>query len=305
MFPKILGSLVFLNVFFGLGLFSFSQENTAKQEGQKVLFEDEIAAVVNEEVITSNALDERINLIKSVNKTQASKDKPSSIPESLRKNAIEQLIEETILLQEAKKQNITVTDEELEPTRVQILISKLLSREVDSRIEVSDSEIASYYEANKNLFVEPERVKIDEVFLMVRPGSKLDEWQSAQKGMEELYLKVKDSSDFAMMAKELDNRVSIGRSGFLKMGELPPEVEEFAFSSPTGKLSPLVKSPIGFHIVRVVDKKEARQKDLTEVKEDIRDIIFKLKARQRYEEWIAKLKASSNIDVREDKAALK
>lgn len=298
MFLKTFSLSLFLIVFFGYSL-SFSQENNVTQEGQKILLKDEIVAIVNGEVITSNELEERLSLIKSVSKGA------TSSPESLRKNALEQLIEETILLQEAKKQNITVTEEELEPTRVQILISKLLTLEVDSRMEVSDSEIASYYEAHKNLFIEPEAVKIDEVFLMVKPGSRLDEWQSAQKGMEELYSKIKDSSDFAMVAKELDSRVAIGRSGFLKRGELPPEVEEFAFSSLVDKLSPLIKSPIGFHIIRVVDKKEARQKELSEVKEDIRDIIFKLKARQRYEEWIAKLKASSNINIREDKTAFK
>ncbi len=218
---------------------------------------------------------------------------------TLRSEVLEQLIEETILLQEAKKQGVTVANEELESYRNQILISKLLSSNIDSKITVSDDEVFSYYNDNKNLFVEPDMVKISEVFLMVKPGSKVEDWQSSQKIMDDLYLKIKGSSDFLLAAKGLNAGVSVGKSEFLKRGELPPEVEETAYNIPVNELSPVIKSPIGFHIIKVEDKKSSRQKGFEEVKDYIKGTIARQSGRKGYEEWIAKLKADSKVEKRQ------
>ncbi len=282
---------------------SYSQENNAQEKDQKVILEDGIAAVVNGDVISSGELEERLNLILTMNSRYLKDADKNDRLKILRNEVIEQLIEETILLQEAKKQGVTVTNEELESYRNQILISKLLSSNIDSKITVSDDEVFSYYNDNKNLFVEPDMVKISEVFLMVKPGSKVEDWQSAQKTMDDLYQKIKGSSDFLLAAKGLNADVSIGKSEFLKRGELPPEVEETAYSISVGELSPVIKSPIGFHIIKVDDKKPSKQRDFEEVRAYIKGIIVKKAQRKRYEEWITKLKADSKIEKRQVKGS--
>jgi len=303
---KSIIAVLFMNVFFALSLFSFSQENdTGQNEKQRVLLEDKIVAVVNGEVITSNKLEERIAFVKSMSNRNTLNEDSNSEIEVLRKNVLNQLIEEIILLQEAKKQNITITEEELEPAKIQILISKLLNREIDSKIEITDSEAISYYNDNKNLYVEPERVRIEEVFLMVKPGSNIEDWELAKKRIDELYQTIKNSNDFLMAAKGLDEKISVGRSGFLIRGELPPEVEEVAFNTDIGKLSTVIKSPLGFHIIKLMDKRQQRQKEFEEVKDHIRRVLFGQKARQRYEDWIARLKTNSIIDIRQDKGSSK
>ena len=176
------------------------------------------------------------------------------------------------------------------------MITKLLSRNIDSQIEVSNKEIKSYFTDNKEAFKNPELIKIEEVFLLVKPGSSTSEWEEAQIKMDELYLTIKDSSDFLMAAKGLSKDVSVGRSDFLRRGSLPPEVSNIAFNIPVGQMSKVIKSSIGFHVVRLVDKKAPKQRKLSEVNAYIREAIFRKKAREKYEEWIENLRLKSVID---------
>jgi len=77
-----------------------------------------------------------------------------------------------------------------------------------------------------------------------------------------------------------------------------PEVEAVAFNLKIGEISDVISSPVGFHIIRVSDKRGAGLKPIEAVREEILRKIEDEKADKRYESWIEDLRKKSHIEIR-------
>jgi parvulin-like peptidyl-prolyl isomerase len=182
-------------------------------------------------------------------------------------------IDEKILLQAARDQEISLTVEEQKEylaklTREswsngkeslldeieydalleKLVIEKYLSRQVEE-INVTDEEIAEYYELHKRDFLRPERVRVSQILL-----------KTEGKAVEVLE-RVKNASgeDFRKIAREESEGVEAskgGEIGLFEMGQLPFEMEKVVFSLKAGEISPVVESSYGYHIFRLDEKLE-------------------------------------------------
>ena len=90
-----------------------------------------------------------------------------------------------------------------------------------------------------------------------------------------------------------------GNLGWIEKGELEESVDEIIFSLPTGKFSPIVKSPYGFHIFEVLSRRGEGLKDLHEVMAEIESKLISQKRESVYKKWIEELKASIPISIEE------
>lgn len=86
--------------------------------------------------------------------------------------------------------------------------------------------------------------------------------------------------------------------GFIERGLILPEVEDAAFRLPLEEISPIIESSIGFHIIKVTDKKGAGVKSLESVRDEIKEKILEEKGEKRYEGWIQELRKKSHIEIR-------
>lgn len=176
-------------------------------------------------------------------------------------------VEEKILLQAAKNQNMSLTSEEkreylekfskevgpveeaaLDELDTGILFDRLLIEkykyELIKDIEVREEEVKEYYNQNKRDFLRPERVQVSQILL-----------ETEDKAIE-TYESVKDASreDFQKIAKEESVGLEAykgGEMGVFEMGELPYEMEKVIFSLKEGEISPVVESAYGYHIFRL------------------------------------------------------
>jgi foldase protein PrsA len=249
--------------------------------------DDNVVAKVNGEVITKDDLYE-------------------ILVEQNGEQALEVLITEKIIELEAAKEKIEVSDEEIEDTMADIIsqygnedgfkqalesygytvedvrkdiemnikVEKLL----EPQIEISEEEMKSFFEENKQMFATEEQVKARHILV------------DSEEQAKEIREKLLANEDFTELAKEysLDTftKEQGGDLGFFKRGQMVPEFEEAAFSLKVGEISEPIKSEYGYHIIKVEEKMEAKEADFGESKEKIKDMIFQQKVPTVYNEWI-------------------
>ena len=263
---------------------------------------ERVVARLNDEIITLTELEKTYRELKSAFLGEA------RLPS--RRELLERMIENRLLLQEAKREGIKVSEGEVQENieRVkstflsekafemaleqegieiedlkkryeeEIIIKKLIDREVKPEVEVTKKEIRNYYEKNKGRFREEERVKIRHILF--------EDYSQAEKALK----RIKSGTNFEEVAKG-------EYSGSFKRGQLDRKIEEVAFNLEEGEISPIIKTESGYHIVNLEKKEEARVKELSEVKEVIINILSSQKMEQKIKEYLEKLKAKQEIEI--------
>lgn len=247
--------------------------------------------------------------------TQATQQNPMITREMI----LNQTITKYVLLAEAKKQKISISDQEveeylnnlesmlqqeLEPAlaklgitleelkkqvREQLMMTKLLKQEagVDAS-EITDEEVKAFYEENKADLTVQEQVNASHILVKTE--------EEAQAIKEELAT----GADFAELAKEKSTdpsaKTNNGNLGLFAKGAMVPEFEQAAFSLEEGEISEPVKSQFGYHIILLHKKMPARQLPFEEVKEDIRKVIAEKKQQEKLLKYIEELRAKAKIE---------
>jgi peptidyl-prolyl cis-trans isomerase C len=141
-----------------------------------------------------------------------------------------------------------------------MMIERLLARDVNRRISVSSSEVRRYYQANAQEFEKPDQVRVRQIVV----GTE----EEAQKVLELLQAK---GADFAAVAREKSTAPEAeqgGDLGYFAMGEMPAEFN-VVFGLPKHGMSGIVKSSYGFHIFKLEDARKAGRIGLEAAYKDI------------------------------------
>lgn len=144
-----------------------------------------------------------------------------------------------------------------EQIKEQILRDKLISSKL-SKANISLREVKEFYQSYKDSLPEqPESAKLSQILLKIEPSQKtLD---SLKDFASMILAKAKAGEDFSELAKNYSEDPSAkqgGDLGFLKRGEILPEFEMKAFSLNPGEISDLVQTSLGYHIIKLEEKKE-------------------------------------------------
>jgi peptidyl-prolyl cis-trans isomerase D len=195
------------------------------------------------------------------------------------------------------------------PNQIKVEYVKVNPKDFESGIEPSEEDIQDYYETKIANFRVKKKYTASHILFQLEP-SKADEKASveekqkasdeaAKKEAEEALKKIKDGGDFAKIAEQLsDDPSSASKGGSLgefDRGIMVPEFEEALDKLKEGEISKPVKSPFGYHIIRLDSKQEARVKPLTEVKDIVVAGVKETKARQKARRLVKRIyKAASN-----------
>lgn len=144
-----------------------------------------------------------------------------------------------------------------EQIKEQILRDKLISSKL-SKANISSREVKEFYQSYKDSLPEqPESAKLSQILLKIEPSQKtLD---SLKDFASTILVRAKAGEDFSELAKRYSEDPSAkqgGDLGFLKKGEILPEFEMRAFSLKPGEISDLVQTSLGYHIIKLEEKKE-------------------------------------------------
>ncbi len=276
----------------------------------KLYEKKDIAAKVNGEEITIQNIEEQYNQMPLEYRNLVTKE-----------NILNQTINEFLLLQEAEKQGIKVTNDEVSETLNEVIknsglseqefeevleeqnltmmyleeyykklltINKLIEEHVLNKISVSDEEMIEYYESNKNEFVVPEHVNASHILV------------NTTQEAEEILILIDQGDDFAELARERSQCTSAqfgGNLGPFTRGMMVKEFEDAAFSMEVGEISGIVESSFGYHIIKLHEKKPESTMSFQEAKPLIQEEITFQKQEQEIDEYLNKLKDQSEIII--------
>jgi peptidyl-prolyl cis-trans isomerase C len=277
---------------------------------------EKLVAVVNGEPISATEFDDRYQ--RFTRRANLSQTESSSTSE-LKMGFLNRLIETSLLLQEADILGLSVSDEELdreisqlkkdypkdtlnetlerigmkldewrEERREKLLIDKLIHREIDSVIHVSDDEIRSYYKSNIKEFQRPLQVHARQIVVAT---------EEEANSLRNRILKGEDFEELARLHSLSPDSEDGGDLGIFSKGQMPEEFDKIVFRYRSGTLSKVVQSPYGFHLFKVEERFPPRSLDLEEVREEISSRIFRGRQEAFFKEWIDSLKKQAKITI--------
>ncbi|MEK5441032.1 MULTISPECIES: peptidylprolyl isomerase [Bacillaceae] len=221
-------------------------------------------------------------------------------------DALDMLITDKIIELEMEKENIEVTQKELEEEMKanadsyggeeafeEILASSgvdvstiekniemylATNKLLEPRIEITEEEMTAYFEENKDSYAQAEQVQASHILL--------EDETTAKEVLE----KLEAGEDFGELAAEYSTDESNseigGDLGFFSRGEMVQEFEDAAFSLGVGEISEPVQTEYGYHVIKVVDKIEAKEAVYEDVKEEIKTTLFDSKMETEYIAWL-------------------
>ncbi|MDD5495504.1 MAG: peptidylprolyl isomerase [Candidatus Omnitrophica bacterium] len=288
---------------------------------------DKIAIVVNNEVITQREIDSMLQPVYEQYRTIYYGDELIKKLEDARKRIVNQLIEDKLIFSEAKKLNMEIGEKEIDAkvqetiervggnrqfeallreqnitlkslkTRYaeQLMVRRLVDQKVGSTIVVSPLEISEYYEKHKSEFIQPHEVKLSNILVRPKPGAEPAE---ALKLARDIHQRLRDGCDFAGLAKEYSegpNGSGGGSMGYVKKGDLMPEIEETVFKLKEGEISPVIQTSVGYHIFKVDQRKDRAFRQLSEVRHEVENALFREKVKEKLKGWLENLRKNAYI----------
>ena len=146
-------------------------------------------------------------------------------------------------------------------------------------------------------FKEPESVRPRYIYIKINP-SEPDGKKKAKERAKEAYSKIKSGSNFGEIAQTYSqdmSRIKGGDIGFVHKGMMPQDVEKAAFSLKVGQVSEIIETDIGYHILKVEEKRASRQFSFNEIKEKLKKELTESMQKKRLEGLIKRLRENAKI----------
>ncbi len=184
------------------------------------------------------------------------------------------------------------------------LFREVIDREVKSTIKIPDEDIKKFYDDHTAQFDLPERIKASHILLLTRDALTQQPYTDKQldekrKQADKVLTRAKAGEDFAALAKEFsddpNSRDQGGDLGTFARGRMVPEFDAAAFSLEPNKISDLVSTKFGFHIIKVTEKLPARKTPFDEAKKDIESYLSTQEAQKKLPDYLKKLRDDAGI----------
>ncbi len=273
-------------------------------------------AVVNGEAISAEALG------RDLREARAGAGEAEGKSDVLRRRVLDELVDRTLLLQEARARSIVVGQDQVERAflriraeypgthfddllaqerlsqtelkarlKEQLAVERLFEEEVFPRVTVVDAEVERFHADHAAEFQDPERVRVLQIVVATR--------DEAQQLRDRLRRNPQTFAEVARKSSIAPEGKSGGDLGYIGRGAGFPEVFDACFSMPLNVVSEVTPSPYGFHIFKVTDKKGAQRRPLEQARAEIREKLTREKRARAQEEFLAGLRQRAKIQVDE------
>jgi peptidyl-prolyl cis-trans isomerase SurA len=290
---------------------------------------DRVVAVVNGEVIMMSELQEAVLLAR-----RDARETPAADVVEIQKQVLNKMVEHRLQVQEARRENITVSDDELagemeefvrrnggdrarierqlraqgvtwetlrREVRDQLLVRKIRSRRISRRASITEPEVDAYIAANRGKFEAGLKYHPRHIAVLAEPPDQPAAWERARQEVEALRGRLREGAAFAELARvySRDSSASTGGDlGWLARGELAPLFEEPILRLAQGEVTAPVKSDVGYHLFLLEEREELSAEMVAQLRQQARDILTQQKAQERFDEWVEELRRRALIAVR-------
>jgi len=263
----------------------------------RVQLVDRVVAVVNDEVITRYELNEQKRAVVAQLKRQGVATPPEA---ELDAQVLERFINEKVQLQYAKEYGIRADDEVVNASlqriaaenkmsmqqfaaalrndgvtiekfrdelKNEIIINRVRDREIESRVVVTDSEIDNYLALAKAQGANQAEYQLAHILVLVPEQATPDQVETRRKRAEEALRQLKTGTPFGQIAavfSDSNDAAQGGSLGWRQADRLPALYSDAASKLQAGQISDVLRSANGFHIVRLIEKRQGEQKAVVE-----------------------------------------
>jgi len=179
---------------------------------------------------------------------------------------------------------------------------KLMEAQFAGKINFTEDDAKKYYSENAEKFDKPEQVRASHILIKpdtADPNTDPNKAKAEAKvKAQDLLKQIKDGADFATLARASSSCPSAAKGGDLGLfgrGQMVPNFEKVAFELKAGEVSDIVETRFGYHIIKVVDHRDASVTTFEQAKDDIIKTLTQKKQAELAKEYIESLKAEANI----------
>src|SRR6195256_648633 len=298
---------------------------------------EEIIARVNNEIITRSEYDKaRASAAEDAKQECQNHFTPEQLEiaiEDRQKNALRDLIDQSLLVQRGKDMGISVEPEvikKLDQIRIQnnlgsmedlekavaaqglnfedfknnlrngVLTQRVISSEVGSHITIGHDEIEKYYNEHKSEFVRPEQVALRSIEVNTEKKSP-EEIAELKKKAATTLKRIKDGDDFAEMAKRFSDGSTAKQGGFLgvyKRGELSKELEDTVFKMRKNEVTDVMDTRQGFLILQVLEHYDEGEQSLAKVENEITEKLYSARMEPAMRQSVKTLREQSYVVIK-------
>ena len=277
--------------------------------------QDKIIAIVNKDIITQKDLNDFINFMRVQLSTEYQGEQLESKIQSMKLDLLDKLIEDRLILQEAKKDNIKINPERIkarvseikkhygsdsefqnslvkqglvqadleEKIREQLLMYTVIDIEIRSKIIIKPGEVTDFYQENTGKFILPEQREFESITI------------DNESLANEVFDNLKSGQNFQEVANKYS--LTINKLNCDSGVQLRKDIEEALFKMNIGQISAPVKIENNYYIFKLNNIITSRHQNLSEVQDEIQAMLFNKKMQEALVKWLDELKGRSYIKI--------
>jgi peptidyl-prolyl cis-trans isomerase SurA len=295
---------------------------------------EKVAAVVGDNVVLASEVEEKAAPLMAEVTRMPDPDKRAGRAAALRREVLDRLIDEELILQQATDLKLSISSEQVDASieeikkqnnidddqlrdalkgqgmsmahyradiKRQLLRFRVLNIAVGSRVNISDDEIKAYYERHMKGGANAQ-VRASHIFIAIPDGADRAAAEEKQAQAQKILERAKAGEDFAKLARELSDdaatRAEGGDLGFFGKDMLPKPIEELVFSMQPGEIRGPVRADRGFHVIKMVDRKVKSPKPIDDVKDEIRMQLRQKEMERQTKNYLQELRKKTLVDIR-------
>lgn len=259
-----------------------SNDYVAKVDGEKILqteLDDTLREQYGTEVLDTLITNKIVELEAKKEGVSVSEDTIQGEYEELAESyggeeSLQAALEENGLTEQSVKDNIRMY--------------QLTKNVIATTVDISDEEVAQYFEDNKGSYGQKEEVVASHILLEVETTAK------------DVLAKIKAGEDFADLAKtySIDTTTNEdgGEIGYISRGQMEEQFEEVAFGLEKGSISDIVQTSEGYHIIKVTDKVPAEEAVFEDIKDEVYATVLEERINEEYASWLAEKQEQYKIE---------
>jgi len=287
-------------------------------------------AMVNGSVITKEDFN---RAMKHVEQRLANTEKDLGVPRlsEIKKEALEKLINRELLYQKSQKDGFKVTSAEVDDQMSRIRrryssedefkrslgymgftekniayqirrgmgIQRFVDHNFARQAAVPEREIKAFYKSHPDYFKQPEQVRASHILIKVDPDANDSQKTEARSKIEMIRQMLEEGEDFAVLARaysEGPSNANDGDIGYFRRGEKAMPFEMAAFGLEPGGVSGIVETDIGFHLIKIVDKKSKTSTGYRKARDKIARYLKQKQAQKLANEYAESMKRSATVE---------
>ena len=180
------------------------------------------------------------------------------------------------------------------------VVQAYVNKEVRDKLKITDKDLQEYYDKNPQQFVMPPQVRASHILIKSLADATKEERDKARKRLEDIQAKIKAGGDFAELAKKFSEDASAaqgGDLGFFGKGKMVKPFEDAAFALEKGKVSDIVETQFGYHLIKATDRKDSEKVPLDTVKVKLAQYLQDQKMQAELNQHIQALRTKCKIEV--------